>query len=146
MARVMVIITAGLIALIGFASVGECMYPFPGAGSCGPRCSYVTKMVPCVKTEMVPEVQPCTTVIPVQKVEYRCQRFLVHGTPVGCPQGADPCTKCCPVPFCKVVTRNVPYVRCVPQQVPWYNVVYKPVCRRVWLPQTYKVTEYPLCH
>jgi hypothetical protein len=146
MKRVMVVVVATALLLVSLAgsalSWNGCMPPPP---QCGPQQTFVTKMVPCVRTEMVPEVQPCTRTVTVQKVGYKTQNFLVKGTPVGMACSQDPCTKCFPQPFCQVVQQKVPFVYCEPVQVPWYNVVYKPVCRKVMMPQTYLVETVPVC-
>lgn len=146
MERIVVVVSAALLILAGIAGPGACMAggPMPGCGA--PPCTYVTKMIPCVKTQMVPQVVPCKAVVPVKQIGYRCQKVLVRGMPVGMPCGMDPCTKCCPQPFCQVVTQKVPYVYYVPKCVSYYNVTYKPVCCTVWLPQTYKVEATPLCY
>jgi hypothetical protein len=102
-------------------------------------------MVPCYKTEMVPEVQPSCRVVPVQRTGYRIQNVMLKGTPVGQACGQDPCTKCCPQPFCQVVQQKVPYCYWENVTVPSYKVVYKPVCRQVMLPQTYLVESLPMC-
>ncbi len=143
MQKVVILVCA---AVIGFACHGESIAQFPAMGQCGPSCGYVTKMAPCVKTEMAPCVQPAATVVQVPKVTYRCQKVLVRATPVGRPCGEGPCVQCCPQPFCHVEMRNVPCLTYECQTVPSYNVVYKPVCRQVWLPQTYKVEQIPLCY
>jgi hypothetical protein len=144
MERVMVVVVAAsmlVIGLVGSAqSMNACMPP-----QCCPQQTYVTKMVPCVRTEMVPEVQTCTRTISVPKMGCRIQNVLIKGTPVGRACGQDPCTKCCPQPFCQVVQQKVPYVYYEPMCVPYYNVVYKPVCRPVMLPQTYLVEAIPMC-
>ena len=147
MKRVMVGLAAVLIAIALAASPAFCSWPGPAQGQgCAPQCTYVTKMVPCVKTQMVPEVIPCKTYIPVQKVGYRCQKILLKGTPVGAACGADGCTQCYPQPFCKVVTQKVPYTYCVPKCVTYYQVRYRKVCCPVMLPQKYMVQAIPLCY
>jgi len=70
---------------------------------------------------------------------------MLKGIPVGQPCGMDPCTKCCPQPFCQVVEQKVPYYYCEKKTVTSYNVVYKPVCRTVMMPQTYMVQAQPMC-
>jgi hypothetical protein len=105
----------------------------------------VTRMVPCTKTEMVAEVVPCTKMVPVKKIGYRIQNVMLKGTPVGQPCGMNPCIKCCPQPFCQVVQQKVPYEYYEPKAVPWYNVVYKPVCRQIMMPQQYVVEAVPMC-
>jgi hypothetical protein len=95
---------------------------------------------------MVPQLVPQMMVVPELKTGYRCRKILVRGFPVGCPRGIDPCTKCCPQPFCHVVNQTVPFTYTVPKKVCSYNVVYKPVCRTVWLPQTFKVQAIPMCN
>ena len=144
MERVMVLVVAALLVLVGVAGPAESMSGCGPAQYC-PQRTMVTKMVPCVRTEMVAEVQPCTRVVPVQRVGYKVQNVMLKGTPVGRPCGQDPCTKCCPQPFCQVVQQKVPYTYYEPQCVPWYNVVYKPVSRTVMLPQTYMVEATPMC-
>lgn len=146
MERTLVVVSVALILITTFAVSGHSMNPCQPPAPCPPQCGFVTKLVPCVKTQMVPQLVPCTTVVPEQRVGYKCQKVLVQGCPVGPPHGADSCTKCCPQPFCQVVTRQVPFTYCVPKTVCYYNVVYKPVCHTVWLPQTYKVQAMPLCH
>jgi hypothetical protein len=101
--------------------------------------------VPCVKTEMVAEVMPCTRYVPVKKIGYKKQNVMLRGVPVGKPCGMDPCTQCCPQPFCQVVQQMVPYEYYEPKPVTTYNVVYKPVQRRVMMPQTYCVEAVPMC-
>lgn len=147
MKRVMVGIVAAFIAVALFASSAECSGP--GAGwrqNCAPPCTYVTKMVPCIKTKWVPEVIPCKTVVPCPKIGFKCQKILLKGTPVGSACGADPCTTCYPQPFCKVVTQKVPYTYCEPKCVTYYKVQYRKVCYPVMLPQTYQVQAIPLCY
>ncbi len=144
MQRVMVVVGAAALLLVGLVgsaqSMNPCMPP-----QCGPQQTLVTRMVPCVRTEMVAEVQPCTRTVMVPKVAYKVQNVMLRGTPVGMACAQDPCTKCCPQPFCQVVQQKVPYVYHVPQAVPWYNVVYKPIRRQVMLPQTYLVEAVPMC-
>lgn len=145
MERLVVIVSAVVMVLAGPADNGTCMNPYAGSSGCAPPCRYVTKMVPCVKTELVPQVVPCTAVVPEKRIGFRCQKVLLRGVPVGPPHGANACTRCCPEPFCRVVVQKVPYAYCVPKCRPYYNVVYRRVCRTVWLPQTYKVDAIPLC-
>lgn len=149
MSRVVVLVSVVLVACVSLSLPAECMNSYQCAPPCPPPCpvetSYMTRMVPCVKTRLVPEVVQCSAVVPVPQVSYRCQPVLLKGTPVGTPCGMDPCTKCCPQPFCQMVTRQVPQVTYVGKIVPYYKVVYKPVCEPVWLPQTYKVDAIPLC-
>ncbi|MFH0825791.1 MAG: hypothetical protein V2B18_23800 [Pseudomonadota bacterium] len=146
MERVMVVVSALLVAAVLTAGPAWGMQPGPQSGTgCGPQSCYVTKMVPCVRTEMVPQVRQCQTVVPVQKVGYTNQKVLVKGTPVGCSNGGDPCVKCCPQPFCQVVCRPAPYVYYEYKTVPYYSVTYSKVCRTVWMPQVYKMDYTPLC-
>jgi hypothetical protein len=145
MERAMVAVVGALLLLAGFAAPGECMNCYPGPAQCAPPRTLVTKMVPCVRTEIVAEVQPCTRVVPVKRIGYKMQNVMLKGIPVGSPCGQDPCTKCCPQPFCQVVQQKVPYVYYEPAPMPSYNVVYKPVCRQVMLPQTYMVEAVPMC-
>ncbi len=145
MKRVVVSISAALLVISIVAGPAFSMGGFPPPGACGPKPCYVTKMVPCVKTELVPELVPCTAVVPVKKVGMRCQKVMLRGTPVGCPQGADSCTQCYPQPFCQVVTQKVPFEYYEPKVIPWYNVRYRKVCKPVMLPQTYKVDAVPMC-
>ncbi|MEW6351147.1 MAG: hypothetical protein AB1646_18985 [Thermodesulfobacteriota bacterium] len=137
-------IVASALLLVGIAapafSQSSCGMPPP----CAPEPKFVTKMVPCVKTETVAEVVPCWTTVPVTRVGYKCQKVLVKGTPVGPACGQDPCTQCCPQPFSQVVDQMVPFTYCDYQKVPYYQVQYKKVCRPVWLPQTYRLDLCPL--
>jgi hypothetical protein len=146
MARVVVVIVGSLIFMSGLfqspAESSSCCPPPPPP--CIQQC-LITKMIPCVRTEMVAEVQPCTRTVPVTKVGYRTQKIMLKGSPVGQPCGIDPCTKCCPQPFCQVVSQKVPYYYCEYRKVPSYNIVYKPVCRTVMMPQLYNVQAIPLC-
>jgi hypothetical protein len=153
MARVVVVIMASLllvsgvmVALVDAGGVPPCAPPTcaPPPPPCPPR-TLVTRMVPCTRTEMVAEVIPFTRTVPVQKIGFRTQKVLLKGIPTGQPCGLDPCTKCCPQPFCQVVDQKVPYVYYEKQCIPDYRVVYKPICRPVMLPQTYMVEAYPLC-
>ncbi len=147
MKRVMVGLAAILITIALAAGPAWCFWAGSGMGkSCAPQCSYVTKMVPCVKTNWVPEVIPCKTYVSVPKTAYRCQQVLLKGTPVGNACGADGCTRCFPQPFCQVVTQKVPYTYCVPQCVTYYQVRYRPVSCPVMLPQKYMVQAIPLCY
>lgn len=145
MERAMVAVVGALVLFAASVVSGECMNCYPGPSPCGSCGTLVTRMVPCVRTEMVAEVQPCMRAIPVKRIGYRMQNFMLRGIPVGSPCGQDPCTKCCPQPFCQVVQRQVPYVYYQPVCVPWYNVVYRPVCRPVMVPQTYLVQTIPMC-
>lgn len=148
MERVMVVVLAATLFLAALAGPAESMnacYPPTCSPPPCPQRTLVTKMVPCTRTEVVAEVQPCTRMVPVQRVGYRMQNVMLKGTPVGRPCGQDPCTKCCPPPFCQVVQQKVPYTYYEMQSVPWYNVCYKPVCRQVMLPQTYMVEATPMC-
>lgn len=147
MERALVAIVAGFVILGAVAGPVHCMncYPPPNPCSPPPPCTMITKMVPCMRTEIVADVQPCTRTVPVRKIGYRTQKVLLKGMPVGSPCGLDPCTKCCPQPFCQVVEQKVPYVYCEQQTVRSYNVVYRPVCRPVMLPQNYLVRAYPMC-
>ena len=112
--------------------------------TCAPEPKYITQMVPCTKQECVAEVVPCWTTVPVTRTAYRCQKFLVKGTPVGQACGQGPCTQCCPQPFCTVQEQMVPYQYCDYEKVQYYQVQYKKVCRPVWLPQTYRLDFCPL--
>ena len=145
MARVVVVIVASLILMSGFfqgpaESFNCCPPPTP----CVQQC-FVTKMIPCVRTEMAAEAQPCTRCVPVTRVGFRTQKVMLKGCPVGQPCGLDPCTKCCPQPFCQVIEQRVPYYYYEYTKVPWYNIVYKPVCHTVMMPQTYCVQATPMC-
>jgi hypothetical protein len=151
MARVAVVVIASLLLIIGISS-GPAQswggYSCPPPSCQPPPCpqrTLVTRMVPCMKTEMVAEVLPCTRTVPVQMVGYKSQKVMLRGFPTGQPCGLDPCTKCCPQPFCEVVDQKVPYIYYEYKTVPDYRVVYKPVCRPVMLPQTYMVEATPLC-
>jgi hypothetical protein len=151
MARVAVVLVASLLLIIGISSGPaeswggySCPPPNCPPPSC-PQRTLVTKMVPCMKTEMVAEVLPCTKTVPVQMVGYKTQRVMLRGFPTGQPCGLDPCTKCCPQPFCEVVDQKVPYIYYEYKTIPDYRVVYRPVCRPVMLPQTYMVEATPMC-
>jgi hypothetical protein len=146
MARVVVVIMASLILISGILT--DSALSFNGCAptpQCAPQQCFVTRMVPCKKTEMVPEVVPCTRYVPVQKTAWRCQKVLLTGTPVGRACGQDPCTTCCPQPFCQVVEQKVPYCYYEYKAVPYYTVNYKPVCRTFMLPQTYMVQASRMC-
>lgn len=147
MKRIVFAFMAAAILVAGIAASAECMAGgcYPAPVQCGPQRSLITKMVPCMRTELVAEVKPCVKTVPVQRVGYRLQNFMVCGTPVGQPCGLDPCTKCCPQPFKQVVQQKVPYVYYEPQCVQSYEVVYRPVCRPVMVPQTYMVETTPMC-
>ena len=145
MERVVVAVLVMLALLVGIVGSAQSMNAYPMPGQNCPQRTLITKMVPCTRTELVAEVVPCTRMVPVKQIGYRTQNVLVKGIPVGQACGLDPCTKCCPQPFCQVVQRTVPYEYYVPQCVPWYNVVYKPVCRPVMMPQQYLVESIPLC-
>lgn len=147
MKRVTVVISAVVALLAGLTVSAHAMgfYSPPAQPNCAPQSMYVKKMVPCIKTELVAEVKPCTVTVPVQRVGYRCRRVLVKETPVGRPCAVDPCVRCFPQPSCRVVTQKAPYVYYESQCVPWYNVTYKKVCRKVWRPQVFKVEARPLC-
>jgi hypothetical protein len=147
MARVVVALMASFLFVSGFAagpaqSYMGCAPPPPP--TCGQQ-TVVTKMIPCVRQEIVGEVQQTTRCVPVWKVAYKTQRVMVRGCPIGPPCGMDPCTKCCAQPFCQVVDQKVPYYYCEYKKIPWYNVVYKPVCRPVMMPQQYLVEATPMC-
>ena len=96
-----VVVCAALVLVACVVGPAACMNNFVPA-PCPPASYCVTKMVPCVKTEMVASVRPVSMCVPVQKVGYRCQKVLVKGTPLGAPCGSSPCVQCCPQPFCKV--------------------------------------------
>ncbi|MCA1961333.1 MAG: hypothetical protein LDL33_11120 [Desulfomonile sp.] len=137
-----------ILAVTVIAAPGYTMMRYPCPPPCSPpppEVTYQTRMVPGVRTDLVPEVKQSNAVIPVPVVQYRAQPVLLKGTPIGAPCGMDPCTKSCPQPFCQVVTRQVPYVTYTTKVVPYYSVCYRPVCRPVCLPQTYKVEAHPLC-
>jgi hypothetical protein len=151
MARVTVVIAISLLLITGISSGPaeswggySCQPPSCQPPSC-PQRTLVTRMVPCTKTELVAEVLPCTRTVPVQMVGYKSQRVMLRGFPTGQPCGIDPCTKCCPQPFCEVVDQKVPYIYYEYKTVPDYRVVYRPVCRPVMLPQTYMVEATPMC-
>jgi hypothetical protein len=146
MKKVVVLASLALIVGVGLAGQALCKNACGAAPQCAPACSYVTRMVPCVKTELVPEVQPCSVVVPETKVGYRCRPVMIKGVPVGCPAGAGSCVQCYPQPFCQVVNQTVPFYYTVPKVVPSYNLVYRKVCKPVWLPQTYQVQAVPLCN
>jgi hypothetical protein len=145
MKKVVVPAVVALIIGVGLAQDALCG-PACAPAVCAPSCSYVTRMVPCVKTELVPEVQPCSVVVPETRVGYRCRPIMIKGTPVGCAAGAGACVQCYPRPFCQVVNQTVPFYYTVPKVVPSYNLVYRKVCKPVWLPQTYKVEAVPMCN
>ncbi len=151
MSRVVVVVIASLFfitaILYGSAqSMGRYACPPPNCPP--PKCperTLVTRMVPCMKTELVAEVLPCTKTVPVQMVGYKTQRVMLRGFPTGQPCGLDPCTRCCPQPFCEIVDQKVPYIYYDYKTIPDYRVVYRPVCRPVMLPQTYMVEATPMC-
>jgi len=152
MRRALVAVVAGLLIIVVAAGAAPAWNwfspPQPCAPPCAPPCpppTFVTKMIPCTRTEIVADVQPVVQCINVPKIAYRPQKFLLKGIPVGQPCGLDPCTKCCPQPFCEVVQQPVPYVYYEQKKIQSYNVSYRPVCRPVMLPQTYMVKAYPMC-
>jgi hypothetical protein len=147
MARVVVVTMASLVLCLGLLAVPAQSYQgcAPQPQCAPPPRTLVTRMVPCVKTEMVAEVQPCTRCIPVQRVGWTTRKVMLKGTPVGQACGQSPCIKCCPQPFCQVVEEKVPYVYYEYKKIPWYNIVYKPVCHQIVLPQTYCVEATPMC-
>lgn len=150
MQRTVVAVVVGLfisVALAGTPLAWYCGPPqHPRVQPCAPPpCTFITKMVPCTRTEIVGEVKPVTQCVPVRKIGYRMQKVLLKGTPVGFPCGLDPCTKCCPQPFCQVVEQKVPYVYFEHKTIRSFQVCYKPVCRPVMLPQTYMVQAHPMC-
>lgn len=145
MERVVVAILVTTVFFVGAVSSSQCMTPCPPQGACCPQRTVVTRMVPCVKTELVAEVVPCTRMVPVKKVGYRIQNVMLRGMPVGQPCGVDPCVRCCPQPFCQVVQQKVPYEYYEPKAVCTYNVVYRPVQRQIMLPQNYVVEAVPMC-
>jgi hypothetical protein len=148
MPRVVVVLIASLLLMTGILagpaqSMGGYSCPPPNCPPPCPQRTLVTKMVPCMRTELVAEVLPYTRTVPVQMV--RCQKVMLRGFPTGQPCGLDPCTKCCPQPFCDVVEQKVPYTYYEYKTIPDYRVVYRPVCRPVMLPQTYMVEATPMC-
>ncbi len=151
MERVLVAITTAVV-LIGAAVLpAQAQYCCPPQPACAPPCPppctrhIVTRMIPCTRTECVAEVQPTYRTVPVKRIGWRPQNVMLKGIPVGAPCGQDPCTKCCPQPFCQVVTQKVPYEYYEYKKVPWYNIVYKSVPRPVMLPQQYMVEATPMC-
>jgi len=151
MQRVVVVLIASLFLVTAILSgSAQCMggYGCPPQYCPPPKCperTLVTRMVPCMRTELVAEVVPCTKTVPVQMVGCRTQRVMLRGFPTGQPCGLDPCTKCCPQPFCEMVDQKVPYIYYEYKTVPDYRVVYRPICRPVMLPQTYMVEATPMC-
>jgi len=147
MERALVVIVAAMFVVGAVAGPAQSMNGCPPPSPCAPpSCkTLITKMVPCTRTEIVAELQPTTRCVPVKKIGWRCQKVLLKGTPVGMPCGMDPCTKCCPQPFCQQVTQQVPYEYWEYKTIPWYNIVYKPICRPVMLPQQYMVEAIPQC-
>jgi hypothetical protein len=145
MIRVLVIFSALMVVVSTLAGPLQAMPLNQGQPQCAPNCYYVTRMVPCTRTEMVGHVVPCQTLVPVPRVTYRPQRLLLKGMPVGPACGQDPCTKCCPQPFCEMAVQQVPCVQYDYKPVTHYNVQYRQVCRPVMLPQTFMVQAYPLC-
>jgi hypothetical protein len=146
MARVVVVVMASLFLCSSFLSGPALSFnKCAPAPQCCPQQTMVTRMVPCTKTEMVAEIQPCTRCIPVQKTGWTTRKVMLRGTPVGRACGQDPCTKCCPQPFCQVIEQKVPYCYIEYKTIPWYNIVYKPVCKTFMLPQTYLVEAVPMC-
>lgn len=146
MKRTLVGVIAGLLLVGAFLEPVQAMNFYPPPSPCAPPpCTFVTRMVPCTRTEIVGEVVPYTQCVPVQKVGWRTQKVLLKGSPMGQPCGIDPCTKCCPPPFCEVVEQKVPFTYYENKTVQSYAVNYRPVCRPVMLPQTYMVQSFPLC-
>jgi hypothetical protein len=152
MERVLVAI-ASVVVFLGVAALpAQAQYCSPPQPMCAPPCPppctrhIVTRMVPCVRTECVAEVQPSCRVVPVKRIGWKPQQVMLKGTPVGSPCGQDPCTTCCPQPFCQVVTQKVPFEYYEYRTVPWYNIVYKSVRRPVMLPQQYVVEAAPVCN
>ena len=100
MERAMVAVVTGLFLIVALISPVHAWQCYPQPNPCAPRCAppskLVTKMVPCVKTEIVADVVPYTQCVPVKKIGFRTQKVLLKGTPVGQPCGLGPCTKCCP--------------------------------------------------
>lgn len=145
MKRASVCISVTLVILVGIAGQAQCMNSYSGPNACPPPCRYVTVMVPCLKTEMVAQLQPYNVTVPVKKIGYASRKVLVTANPVGPVCGTGPCVRCCPKPCSWVEERKVPYSYCEKKIVPWYRVVYKRVCRSVMVPHTYKVNTVPLC-
>ncbi len=145
MERAIIAIVASLTLLVGISGPALCQNWCGMPPPCPPQPTYVTKMVPCLKTDVVAQVIPTWRTVPVKKVGYKCQKVVVRGTPVGRPCGAGPCEKCCVQPFCTVVPQMVPFCYYENQKVPTYQVAYRKVCRQVMRPQTYRIDAYPLC-
>jgi len=152
MPRVVVVVIASLFfitAILSGSAQSMGRQGCPPPNYCPPpKCperTLVTRMVPCMKTELVAEVLPCTKTVPVQMVGYKTQRVMLRGFPTGQPCGLDPCTRCCPQPFCEIVDQKVPYIYYDYKTIPDYRVVYRPVCRPVMLTQTYMVDATPMC-
>ncbi len=118
MERAMVAVVGALLLLAGFAAPGECMNCYPGPAQCAPPRTLVTKMVPCVRTEIVAEVQPCHASCPSQENRLQDAKRHAERNPSRISLRQDPCTKCCPQPFCQVVQQKVPYVYYEPAPMP----------------------------
>jgi len=146
MKRTLIGIVAGLLLVAALLEPVQAMNWYPPPNPCAPPpCTFVTRMVPCTRTEIVGEVVPYSQCVPVQKIGWKTQKVLLKGSPVGQPCGLDPCTKCCPPPFSQVVEQKVPFTYYEPKTVQAYTVNYRPICRPVMLPQTYMVQSFPLC-
>ncbi len=146
MGRVVASVTAGMLFLVCFVSAASCMSPCSWNQGCPPRTYCATKMVPCVVSELVADVKPVQVCVPVKKMGYRMQKFLVRGCPVGCASHGNPCMQCFPEPFCQTVCKPVPFEYYTNETYTAYQACYRRACRTVWRPQMYHVQESPMCH
>lgn len=112
----------------------------PQPGTC---TTYYQKMVPCIVEETVPVIRKTTQRYPLPVPITQRIPLTISEVPVGCAEGAGPCSKCTPLPTCRSGFKEVVVPANIPVPVPDIQVVPKTVKRKVMLPQWFAVTEQP---
>jgi hypothetical protein len=105
--------------------------------------TFYQKMVPCVKTKIIPVARRIVETYPVPVPVTRKLPVLLSETPVGCDDGADPCIECFPKPSTRSAFKDVVAPRMVPARIPSLVVEPRAVTRRIMLPQWFAVEEIP---
>jgi hypothetical protein len=105
--------------------------------------TYYQKMVPCVVKETVQVPQTVFQSYPVPVPARQNLPTVVTEAPVGCPQGAGPCTTCFPQPSQRKGKGEVWGPKMLMVQVPSVQFTPKEITRKVMLPQWFAVTEEP---
>jgi hypothetical protein len=103
--------------------------------------TYYQKLVPCVVKETIQVPKTVFQTYPVPVPAKSKVPTLITEAPVGCAQGAGPCTTCYPKASEKKSTADMWGPRMMMVRVPYVEFTPKEITRRVMRPQWFAVCE-----